>query len=146
MEMFYLDDKLVDDLKGTKNTMLLVISFMIMAILISALGLFAMSLYFTEQQSRQIAVRKVFGAEVSSAVWTLSKSFMIMSVAAVIISVPFAVWGITNYLQAFYTKIAFPWWAIVLAALISLLISFLSVVGQTYSAATKNPVKTLGQD
>ena len=146
MEAYYLDEKLVDDLKGTKNTMLLVISFMVMAILISALGLFAMSLYFTEQQSRQIAVRKVFGAEVSSAVWTLSKSFMIMSLVAVVLAVPFAVWGITNYLQAFYTKISFPRWAIALAALISLLISFISVVGQTYAAATKNPVKTLGQE
>jgi len=146
MYAYYLDEKLVDDLNGTKNTMLLVIFFMVMAILISALGLFAMSLYYTEQQSRQIAVRKVFGAEVSSAVWTLSKSFMIMSLVAVVLAVPFAVWGITNYLQAFYTKIAFPWWAIVLAALISLLISFISVLGQTYTAATRNPVKTLGQN
>ena len=146
MWTYYLDEQLVDDLKGTRNTMLLVISFMVMAILISALGLFAMSLYFTEQQGRQIAVRKVFGAEVSSAVWTLSKSFMIMSVVAVVLAAPIAVWGITYYLRGFYTKIAFPWWAIVLAALISMLISFLSVVGQTYAAATKNPVKTLGQD
>ena len=146
MYAYYLDEKLVDDLNGIKNTMLLVIFFMVMAILISALGLFAMSLYYTEQQSRQIAVRKVFGAEVSSAVWTLSKSFMIMSLVAVVLAVPFAVWGITNYLQAFYTKIAFPWWAIVLAALISLLISFISVLGQTYTAATENPVKTLGQE
>lgn len=146
MESYYLDEKLVDDLKGTRNTMLLVISFMVMAILISALGLFAMSLYYTEQQSRQIAVRKVFGAEVGSAVWTLSKSFMLMSVTAVVLAAPLAVWGITYYLQGFYTKIAFPWWAIILASLISLLISLLSVLGQTYSAATRDPVKTLGQD
>lgn len=146
MESYYLDEKLIDDLKGTRNTMLLVISFMVMAILISALGLFAMSLYYTEQQSRQIAVRKVFGAEVGSAVWTLSKSFMLMSVTAVVLAAPLAVWGITYYLQGFYTKIAFPWWAIILASLISLLISLLSVLGQTYAAATRNPVKTLGQD
>lgn len=146
MESYYLDEKLVDDLKGTRNTMLLVISFMVMAILISALGLFAMSLYYTEQQSRQIAVRKVFGAEVGSAVWTLSKSFMLMSVTAVVLAAPLAVWGITYYLQGFYTKIAFPWWAIILASLISLLISLLSVLGQTYTAATRNPVKTLGQN
>ena len=146
MESYYLDEKLVDDLKGTRNTMLLVISFMVMAILISALGLFAMSLYYTEQQSRQIAVRKVFGAEVGSAVWTLSKSFMLMSVTAVVLAAPLAVWGITYYLQGFYTKIAFPWWAIILASLISLLISLLSVLGQTYAAATENPVKTLGQE
>ncbi len=71
---------------------------------------------------------------------------MIMSVVAVVLATPFAVWGISYYLQGFYAKIAFPWWAIVLAALISMLISFLSVVGQTYAAATRNPVKTLGQD
>lgn len=146
MGSYYLDEKLVDDLKGTRNTMLLVISFMVMAILISALGLFAMSLYYTEQQSRQIAVRKVFGAEVGSAVWTLSKSFMLMSVTAVVLAAPLAVWGITYYLQGFYTKITFPWWAVILASLISLLISLLSVLGQTYTAATRNPVKTLGQD
>ena len=146
METCYLDEELVEDLKGPKNATLLVISFMVMAILISALGLFAMSLYYTEQQSRQIAVRKVFGAEVSSAVWTLSKSFMVMSLVAVVLAAPFSVWGITFYLREFYTKIAFPWWAIVLAALISLLISFSSVVGQTYAAATANPVKTLSQD
>ncbi len=146
MESYYLDEKLVDDLKGTRNTMLLVISFMVMAILISALGLFAMSLYYTEQQSRQIAVRKVFGAEVGSAVWTLSKSFMLMSVTAVVLAAPLAVWGITYYLQGFYTKITFPWWAIILASLISLLISLLSVLGQTYAAATENPVKNLGQE
>ncbi len=144
--VYYLDDELNDCLKGTKNTMLLVISFMVMAILISALGLFAMSLYYTGQQNRQIAVRKVFGAEVGSAVWTLSKSFLVMSIAAVVIAAPLAVWGITYYLQGFYTKIAFPWWAVVLAALVSLLISLLSVIGQTYGTATKNPVKTLGQD
>ncbi len=144
--VYYLDDKLVEDLKGTRNTMLLVISFMVMAILISALGLFAMSLYYTEQQNRQIALRKVFGADVGSAVWTLSKSFLMMSAAAVVIAAPLAVWGITYYLQGFYSKIAFPWWAIVLAAVISLAISFLSVISQTYSTATKNPVSTLGQD
>lgn len=144
--VYYLNDKLLDDLKGTKNTMLLVISFMVVAILISSLGLFAMSLYYTEQQSRQIAVRKVFGAEVSSAVWTLSKSFMVMSLAAVVLAAPFAVWGITYYLRGFYSKITFPWWTIVLAAFVSMLISFISVIIQTYSTATKNPVKTLAQD
>lgn len=145
-EAFYLDEKWVDELKGTKNTMLLVMSFMFVAILISVLGLFAMSLYFTEQQSRQIALRKVFGADVGSVVWTLSRSFMVMGLVAVVLAVPLVLWGITNYLQGFHTRIAFPWWAVVLAVLISLLVSFLSVLGQTYGAATRNPVKTLSQD
>lgn len=145
-EAFYLDEQWVDELKGTRNTMLLVMSFMFVAILISVLGLFAMSLYFTERQSRQIALRKVFGADVGSVVRSLSGSFMAMGLAAEILAVPLALWGIKYYLQGFHTRIAFPWWAVALAVLISLLVSFISVLGQTYEAATRNPVKTLSRD
>ncbi len=146
MESFYLDEELVDELKGTRNAMLIVLSFSVIAILISALGLFAMSLYFAEQQSRQIAVRKVFGADVNSAVRTLSEPFMIMSSVAVLLASPLSVWAIGIYLRGFYISIAFPWWAVVSAALISLIIAFLSVVGQSYAVATRNPVRTINQD
>ena len=146
MDMSYLDDELSDALKETRNTMLLVMAFMFIAILISALGLFAMALYFTEQMSRQTAVRKVFGADTGSAVKTMSKSFMMMTAAAVAIAVPLAYRCMTYYLEGFHNRIQFPWWAIVLAALATFLISFISVIGQTFSVATRNPVETLSKE
>ena len=146
MQTFYLDEQLTKDLSGTKNTMLLVLTFMVMSILISAMGLFAMSLYFTQQQKRQIALRKVYGAGVSSAVWTLTRSFMLISACSIILAAPLTVWGINFYLSDFYTRIAFPWWAIAVAALLSLGISLLSVIAQSHHAATRNPVKTLAQE
>lgn len=146
MEMSYLDDELAGALKETRNTMLLVMSFMFIAILISSLGLFAMALYFTEQKSRQIAVRKVFGADTGSAVRTMSKSFMMMTAVAVVIAVPLACKCMAYYLEGFHNRIQFPWWALVLAALCTFLISFISVIGQTFSVATRNPVETLSKE
>ena len=143
---FYLDEHLTDNLKGTRNTMLLVLSFMVIAILISSMGLFAMSLYFTEQQGRQIAVRKVYGADIRSAVGTLAGPFMLMELISVVIATPVSCIIIDRYLQDFQNRISFPWWTILAAILLSLCISLLSIISQTLKAARKNPVSTLSQD
>ena len=62
MDTEYLDDTLADALKEKHNMMVLIITFMGISILISALGLFGMSVYYGNQQRRQIALRKVMGA------------------------------------------------------------------------------------
>ena len=97
-DIYYIDDFLADSLTGTRNTMKLVMTFMVLAILISALGLFAMSVYYTEQQSRQIALRKIFGSGVKAAAWKLSKSFILMTAVAVVIAVPVCIWSMRYYL------------------------------------------------
>ncbi len=142
-EMTYVDDLLDSALTGTRNTMALVNTFMVLAILISALGLLAMSVYYTGQQSRQIALRKIFGSDVHTAVRTLSREFLLMALAAAVIAVPFCVWSIREYLCDFYNAIAFPWWVIPAAALLTLLIAAVSVLGQSWKAATANPVEKL---
>ena len=142
----YLDDILTDSLTGTRNTMKLVMTFMVLAILISALGLFAMSVYYTEQQARQIALRKIFGSGVRSAAWKLSKSFILMTAVAVVIAVPACIWSMRYYLADFYNAIAFPWWVIIVAAALTFLISFVSIISRTWSSAAENPVEVLKQD
>ena len=144
--IYYLDDILTDSLTGTRNTMKLVMTFMVLAILISALGLFAMSVYYTEQQARQIALRKIFGSGVRSAAWKLSKSFILMTSVAVVIAVPACIWSMRYYLADFYNAIAFPWWVIIVAATLTFLISFASIISRTWSSAAENPVEVLKQD
>lgn len=146
LPVYYLDENLQESLTGTRNTMLLVLSFMVIAILISSMGLFAMALYFAEQQGREIAVRKVYGADTGTAMWTLVKPFMVLCLVSAIIATPISFRMIDRYLQDFYNKIDFPWWAMVLAALMTLAISLLSVISQSWKAATRNPVKTLIQE
>ncbi len=142
-KMDYVDDLLDSALTGTRNTMALVSTFMVLAILISALGLLAMSVYYTGQQSRQIALRKIFGSDVRTAVRTLSRDFLLMASAAAVIAVPFCVWAMRRYLLDFYNAIAFPWWVIPVAALLTLIVAAVSILGQTWKAATANPVERL---
>ena len=144
-DLIYVDDYLNDALTGKRNTMTLVMTFMLLAILISALGLFAMAVYYTGQQSREIAVRKIFGSGVNQAAAKLSKSFVIMTVAAVVIAAPICIWAMRYYLKGFYNAIDFPWWAILAAAALTLVISFISIIAQTLRTAHANPVDTLKQ-
>ncbi len=142
-DMDYVDDFMNSALTGTRNTMSLVSTFMILAILISALGLFAMSVYYTDQQSRQIALRKIFGSDVRTAVWTLSKDFLLMAAVAAVIAAPLCVWAMRYYLRDFYNAIPFPWWVIPVAAILTLLIAAVSIFGQTWKSAAANPVDKL---
>ncbi len=141
----YIDDYLSDSLTGKRNTMTLVVSFMLIAILISALGLFAMAVYYTGQQSGEIAVRKIFGSGVDEAAMRLSRSFAIMTLVAVLAAVPVSIWAMNLYLRDFYTRIDFPWWAVPAAAALTCLISFVSIVTQTLKTARTNPVDILKQ-
>ena len=141
----YIDDYLRDSLTGKRNTMTLVMTFMLLAILISALGLLAMAVYYTGQQSREIALRKIFGSDINQAAMKLSKSFIIMTLAAVVIAVPISFWAMNLYLSDFYNRIDLPWWAIIVAALLTFIISAVSIAAQTLKTAHANPVETLRQ-
>ena len=142
-DMSYVDDLLNDSLSGTRNTMMLVLLFMALSIIISALGLLAMSIYFTEQQARKIALQKIFGAGVNESAWKLSRTFMIMSAVAVVLAMPFAVWTMKYYLADFYNAIPFPWIVLPVTAVVILLIAFLSIWYQTDHSAKRNPVEVL---
>ncbi|MCR5139181.1 MAG: ABC transporter permease [Bacteroidaceae bacterium] len=143
MEVTYVDDYLRDSLTGSRRAITLVLVFMGIALVISALGLLAMSIYYTGQQARQIALRKVFGAEVGAASWQLARGFVVMAAVAVVVAMPLAVWAMTFYLEGFYNRIATPWWVVPVAALFTFVVAFVSVISQILHIALENPVKTL---
>ena len=143
MNCKYIDDILSDGLKTQRNTMSLVLTFMLVSILISALGMFAMSVYYGEQQRKQIALRKVMGATVASAVWTLSRRFLVMSSVAIVLAMPLSIKAMRHYLQDFTYQIPMPWWVLAAAALFTLVIAFLSIISRTLKVATANPVESI---
>ena len=136
-----MDDYLKDALSPERHTMQLVLCFMFISILISALGLFAMSINYCEQHSKEIALRKIMGASVRESAWKLSWPFFALSLIAVVVAVPVCVKVMRYYLQDFYYQIDFPWLVIILAACIAVLIIVLSVLGQTVRIATRNPIE-----
>ena len=140
MTCTFLNDVIKDALIKERNTMHLVLCFMFLSIMISTLGLFAISVNYSEQHSKEISICKVMGATVRESIWRLSWRFILMSLIAVVIAIPICVKAMRYYLQDFYYQIDFPWWVILLSACITILIVILSILGQTMRIATKNPI------
>lgn len=145
LDVSYLKDYFYNQLKGKRDTMSLVIAFMIVSVLISALGLLAMSVYYTEQQSRQIAIRKIYGSTTKQITRRLTSNFLILSSIAVVISIPISIYLIRTYLEDFTFRISFPIAGLILSCIFSLLIAYISVYGSSHTAALRNPVDTINQ-
>jgi ABC-type antimicrobial peptide transport system permease subunit len=137
------DDILAEPMEELENLLLMVLCFMFVSVLISALGLFAMSISYTEQQSKQIALRKVMGASVAGASWQLARPFLLLCLLAAVLSTPLAIKGSQMYLELFPNRIGFPWWLLLVSVLVTLLIAFLSICWHTLSVARRNPVESI---
>ncbi|MBR5715691.1 MAG: ABC transporter permease [Bacteroidales bacterium] len=137
----YYDDSMRDALTQERHTMQFVLCFMFLSILISALGLFAMSVNYSEQHSKSIAIGKIMGASVRGSVWKLSRRFILLSLVAIVLAVPLCVKAMNYYLQDFYNRIDFPWLVILLSAIITMLVVILSILGQAIRIATRNPIE-----
>jgi ABC-type antimicrobial peptide transport system permease subunit len=114
-----------------------------LAILLSCLGLFGLAFFTVTQRSKEISIRKVLGASVASVVGQLSKDFLILVVAALVIAAPLAYYFMENWLADFAYRIAIPWWVFVLTGLVASSVAFLTVGFQSVKAALANPVESL---
>ncbi len=142
----FLNDSVKRDLAPVTRTICLVELFMILSVLLSLMGLVAMSTYFSEQKSKEIAVRKVFGGTVRTETFTSVRSYMIMVLIACAIGVPIAVYAAGRYLEQFAYRIENYWWVFAVAVVLSFVISLLSVFWQTISSARTNPAAELKKE
>jgi len=117
--------------------------FTLMAILISCLGLFGLAAFSAEQRRKEIGVRKVLGASVTSVVQLLSKEFIKLVGVSIIIATPVSWWLMNKWLQAFSYRVNISWWMFALAGFIAIGIALLTVSFQAIKAAIANPVKSL---
>ena len=133
-------------LEPERRTLRLVELFAVLSVVIALLGLLAMSTYFADENTKQIAVRKVFGADVDSETWRNVRRYMVMVGIACVIGIPLAIWAAGVYLQRFAYHIEGYGWVFALAVIISLAIAFLSVLWQTRKAARTNPAVELKKE
>ena len=125
------------------RTLHLVELFAVLAVLISLLGLLAMSTYFADENTKQIAVRKVFGSDVTQETWRTVRSYMLLVGIACLIGIPLAIWAAQLYLERFAYRIENHCWVFVLTVILSLVIAFITVLWQTLKAAKTNPAEAL---
>ena len=133
-------------LRPARNNMRLMEVFMALALLLSLMDLVAMSTYYADEKSRDIAVRKVFGGTVNTEAWRTIRDYMVLVGIACIIGIPIAVYAAQEYLKDFIYKLEGYWWIFVVAVLLTGLIAFVSVIWQVLKAARTNPAVELKKE
>ena len=142
----WIDETIAEAWKPAYNNMRLMEIFMLLSIIISLLGLLAMSTYYADEKSRDIAVRKVFGGTVDSEAWHSIRDYMILVGIACIIGIPVAVYAAQEYLKDFIYRLEGYWWIFVVAVLLTVAMAFASVLWQTLKAARTNPAIELKKE
>jgi putative ABC transport system permease protein len=117
--------------------------FCAIAILLACLGLFGLSSYTAQQRVKEIGIRKVLGASVANIIMALSKDFLRLTVIAIVVALPIAWWATTKWLQDFNYKTENTWSIYVLAGVLTVLFTLITVSFQAVKAAIANPVKSL---
>jgi putative ABC transport system permease protein len=117
--------------------------FACIAIFIACLGLFGLSAFAITQRIKEIGVRKVLGANVSSIVVLLSKEFLKLVLVASLIAFVIAWYAMTKWLQDFAYRINIHWWVFILAAILASAVALATVSFQAIKAALANPIKSL---
>jgi putative ABC transport system permease protein len=114
-----------------------------MAILLACLGLFGLSAFVVRQRMKEISIRKVLGASLSSIVGVLSGNFTRLVLLAIALAVPLAYYSMDQWLQDFSYRVEMEWWIFVVAGIAAVAIAWITVSIQSLKAGIDNPVKHL---
>jgi putative ABC transport system permease protein len=110
------------------------------------MGLFALSLYESEHRTKEIAIRKINGANTSNIVILLSKEFTKWVILAFVLAIPFSYFFMEKWLENYIYQTLISWWIFALTGAITLLITWLTISFQSVKAASRNPVISLRND
>jgi putative ABC transport system permease protein len=142
----YMEEMIEAGFKNESRVLDIVFIFTLLSILVSALGLFAMSSYYMQQEIRSVSVKKVFGADYSGVLKELVLSFMKMVGIAFVIGVPIAWFIMSRWLSGYGHRIDLHWWIFALAGLAVAFIAAISVLYQSIKTARTNPAEALKKE
>jgi len=137
-------DQAFAQLYGDENKFVkVVVGFAIVGVFLTVLGLVGLVSFMAERNSKQISIRKVLGASRGQVLSKFTGQFVQIFILSMLIALPMSWWAMGLWLQDFAFKITMSWTIFLAAALISILITLLSVGGQALRVASANPVKYL---
>ncbi len=126
-----------------RQTQTIVSIFAVIAILISSLGLLAMSTYYTQQKKKSIAIKKIFGATAGSVLKQTILHFMLLVGISFVIATPIAYYVIESWLQNYSYRIEISPMIFILSGVFTAIIAFAAVYWQSRRAACANPADTV---
>lgn len=139
----FMDDDFNNLYATERRTGVLLIAFTLLTVLIGCLGLFGLVTYAVEQRTKEIGIRKVLGASISSISAMLVKEFMGLVLIASLIAIPIAWFAVNKWLQDFAYRISIAWWVFIMAAIVAQLIAVMTISFKAFRAARANPVDSL---
>ncbi|MDW3208709.1 MAG: ABC transporter permease [Reichenbachiella sp.] len=142
-EYAFFNEEFGQQYENDENFATLIVSFTWLAIFIACLGLIGLSMFTAEQRIKEIGIRKVLGASIKTITLLLSTEFTKPVLIACLIAMPIAYYFLNEWLSGFAYHVDMPWVAFVLASVLALVISQLTVSFHAVKAATSNPVNAL---
>jgi putative ABC transport system permease protein len=139
----FINDKLTEKLKTEHMLSVLSNVFGGFAILISCIGLLGLALYMAEQRRKEISIRKVLGAELTSILLLLNKEFVNLVLLANLIAIPAAYIIVKMWLQNYDYKISITPLPFIFGFMLSMLIAIMTISVQSIKVAKSNPVDAL---
>lgn len=139
----YLSERFNRQFEADEKRGLIFTMFTILAILIACLGLFGLASYMVEQRTKEVGIRKVFGASEGVVIKLISREFLILVAISIIIAVPAAYLIMSNWLEnyVYRTSVGIP--LLLFAAGLTLLITFITVSYKAYQASVMNPANAI---
>lgn len=139
----FLDDAFNAQYKAEDRLASIFSVFTYITIVLATLGLFGLAAFTIEQRAKEIGIRKVLGASLTSINALLSADFLKLVLLAILIASPIAGWLMHNWLQGFAYRITLSWWMFAAAGLITIIAAIVTVSYHVVKAAVANPVKSL---
>jgi len=112
-------------------------------IVLAGMGLFGLAAFTIEQRTKEIGIRKVLGASISSINSLLSKDFLKLVLLSIVIASPIAWYLMHNWLQGFAYRISIQWWMFAGAGLLAVIVAVITISYHAIKAAIVNPVNSL---
>lgn len=142
-ESMLLSQQVKQQYEADNRMAMMITSFTSIAIIISCLGLYGLSIYVAERKTKEIGIRKVMGASVASIVSMLSTDFLKLVAIAFFIAVPISYYFMREWLQTFSFRVELSAWIFIAAGMISFFIAWFAVGFESVKAAINNPVDSL---
>jgi len=139
----FLADKFKEQFGADRNRSVVFSSFTLLALFIACLGLLGLAYFTVERRTREIGVRKVFGASEVSIIRLINRDFLILVGIAIIIALPLAGYLMTDWLKDYVYRYTLTLFIFLWPALITIAISVIIITLQSWQAATANPTDSL---
>lgn len=138
-----IEDIIKDIYSSEKNLSTIVSIFALFTLLISAFGLFGLTLFIARSRIKEIGIRKVFGSSESSIVYTFLLNNLILVITAILISIPVTIHFMVEWLNNYAYQTDINWIVFVFSFVIAAFVVLLTVFLQAYKASVTNPVEAL---